>query len=460
MVRSAEQLLLSIQYSSEGLTLAKLLALHPKLARRTVQRWLSQWITQGRIVGVGEGRARRYLAAAESSATAPEFSAAFPHAISLSLDSQEILTYVKRPLMARKPVGYQWNFLESYQPNQSWYLPAPLRRQLWKMGDAGQANLPAGTYGRTILNRLLIDLSWASSQLEGNTYSRLDTRELVEHGHVAANKTAFETQMILNHKAAIELLVENAEVIGCNRYTLFNLHSLLAENLLSNPADEGRIRQHTVEIGQSVYRPLAVPAQISEALDKLLNKASRIIDPFEQSFFMMVHLPYLQPFADVNKRVSRLAANLPLLRANLCPLTFLGVSEAAYSCAILGVYELTRIELLRDLYLWAYERSTQEYVVIKRDLVEPDPVRLAYGVLIKRMVHDVVIRPEQDALTLLQGYLQEHGIPEEKRADVRALVLEELRHLHEGVLVRYGLRPMQLAAWQAKHSVNKGMTDE
>ncbi len=455
MKPSAKQLLLSIQHSPEGLTLAKLLALHPELARRTVQRWLSGSITQRKIVGVGEGRARRYAVATPPSVTAPELSAVFPNAISLSLDSQEIWAYVNQPLMARKPVGYQWDFLESYQPNQSSYLPAPLRRQLWKMGDAGQAKLPAGTYGRTILNRLLIDLSWASSQLEGNTYSRLDTRELLEHGHVATNKTAFETQMILNHKAAIELLVENAEVVGCNRYTLLNLHSLLAENLLSNPADEGRLRQHAVEIGQSVYRPLAVPAQISEALDKLLNKASKITDPFEQSFFMMVHLPYLQPFADVNKRVSRLAANLPLLRANLCPLTFLGVSEAAYSCAILGVYELTRIQLLRDLYLRAYERSTQEYVAIKQDLVEPDPVRLAYGTLIKRMVHDVVVRPEQDALALLEGYLQEHGIPEEKRADVLALTLEELRRLHEGVLARYELRHMQLAAWQARHSVGK-----
>src|SRR5690606_18994468 len=115
---------------------------------------------------------------------------------------------------------------------------------------------------------------------------------------------------------------------------------------------EGRPRQHRVEIGKSVYRPPETPARIAEELDLLLDKLARISDPFEQSFFAMVHLPYLQPFADVNKRTSRLAANLPLIRANLCPLTFLGVPEQAYSRAILGVYELTRVELLRDLYLW------------------------------------------------------------------------------------------------------------
>ena len=108
--------------------------------------------------------------------------------------------------------------------------------------------------------------------------------------------------------------------------------------------------------------------QIEDALEVLLGKANQIEDPFEQSFFMMVHLPYLQPFADINKRTSRLAANLPLFRANLCPLTFLDVPEQAYSRAILGVYEMTRVELLRDLFIWAYERSTQEYLAIKQDL--------------------------------------------------------------------------------------------
>ena len=250
--------------------------------------------------------------------------------------------------------------------------------------------------------RLLIDLSWASSHLEGNTYTLLDTRELIEHGKAARGKALLETQMILNHKAAIELLVENAGAVGFNRYTLLNLHSALSENLLPNPADEGRLRQHVVEIGKSVYRPLSVPAQLDELLDEVLGKASRIDDPFEQSFFAMVHLPYLQPFADVNKRTSRLAANLPLIRANLCPLTFLDVPERAYSRAVLGVYELTRVELLRDLYLWAYERSTQEYLAIRQTLAEPDPLRLAYRDVIRRSVRDIVRRPGEDTLDAIR----------------------------------------------------------
>jgi Fic family protein len=317
------------------------------------------------------------------------------------------------------------------------------------MGKTAQADAPAGTYGRAILNRLLIDLSWASSHLEGNTYSRLDTRELIEHGKVAQGKAVLETQMILNHKSAIELLVENVGTVGFDRYTFMNLHSALSENLLPNPADEGRIRQHAVEIGKSVYRPLSTPQQIDATLDLLLEKASQIVDPFEQSFFVMVHLPYLQPFADINKRTSRLAANLPLFRANLCPLTFVDVPEQAYSRAILGLYELTRVELLRDLYVWAYERSTQEYLAIKQDLTEPDPGRLAYRDIIKQTIREVVTHTGEDALSVIQQSVAEHvGKPD--RENVQALIIEELRRLHEGVLARYGLRPSEFAAWKAR----------
>ena len=371
---------------------------------------------------------------------------AFPTNVAVSADSQDILTYVSQPLPARKPVGYQRDFLDAYQPNVSAYLSAPLRRQLHNMGKTSRMHDAAGTYSRAILNRLLIDLSWASSHLEGNTYSRLDTVALIEHGRTATGKGAIETQMILNHKAAIELLVDNAGTAELNRYLLMNLHSALAENLLPNPADEGRIRQHAVDIGKSVYRPLSTPQQIDETLDMLLGKLNQINDPFEQSFFAMVHLPYLQPFADINKRTSRLAANLPLFRANLCPLTFLDVPEAAYSHATLGVYELTRVELLRDLYLWAYERSTQEYQAIQQDLTEPDPVRLAYRDLIKQTVRDVVQRPQADPLQVIEHALD--PVPQVDRGDVHALLVQELQRLHEGVLARYGLRPSELASWK------------
>jgi fido (protein-threonine AMPylation protein) len=436
----------SILAAEEPISLAELQSLHPDVARRTLQRWLSRLVTEGKLVAIGAGRSRRYTPVQENDSV--EVAESLPTAIPLSADSKDILQYIGLPVESRNPVGYQRDFLDAYQPNLTYYLSEPIRRQLARMGDTRQSSQPAGTYGRAILSRLLIDLSWASSQLEGNTYSRLDTLELIEHGRAATGKAAIETQMILNHKAAIELLIESAEVVDFNRYTILNLHSALSENLLPNPSDEGRIRQHSVEIGSSVFRPLSGEPLISEMLDLLLHKAQQIKDPFEQSFFTMVHMPYLQPFADVNKRVSRLAANIPLIRANLCPLTFVDVPAEIYSRAMLGVYEMTRIELLRDLYLWAYERSTQEYLAIKQQLVAPDPVRLQYREEIKAAVRHVVLRPDVDPVTLLEEVL-DSDIQQVQRTNLAALIIEELRRLHEGVLARYGLRPSEFQKWRA-----------
>lgn len=125
--------------------------------------------------------------------------------------------------------------------------------------------------------------------------------------------------MILNHKDAIEFLVNSVEEIGFNRYTILNLHALLANNLLIDPTAPGRLRHIPVGIEKSVYHPLEMPQLIEEYFDQLLATAAAIKDPFEQAFFTMTQLPYLQPFDDVNKRVSRLAANIPLIKANFSP---------------------------------------------------------------------------------------------------------------------------------------------
>ncbi len=442
-------LLKSVAESTGGLTLVQLLERHPALSRRSAQRMIARLIKDGRVAASGAGRSRRYFADLVLVPVASAYTTdGFPVSIPLSADSRDIVACVDQPLEARRPVGYQRDFLQAYEPNRTWYLPESLLRQLHRMGKTEPAGAPAGTYSRAILNRLLIDLSWASSHLEGNTYSRLDTRALIEHGKVAQGKAAIETQMILNHKSAIELLVQNIDTAGFDRYTLMNLHSALAENLLPNPSDEGRVRRHAVEIARSAYRPLSVPQQVDETLDLLLAKAERIGDPFEQSFFVLAQLPYLQPFADINKRCARLAANLPLFRANLCPLTFLGVAEHAYGRAMLGVYEMTRVELLRDLYVWAYERSTQEYLTIKQDLAEPDPLRLAWRELLRQTVRAVVTQPEKDPFIAIRQAVA-NEVPEAERHAVEALIGDELRRLHAGVLARYGLRPSELQAWEA-----------
>lgn len=139
--------------------------------------------------------------------------------------------------------------------------------------------------------------------------------------------------MILNHKAAIEYLVHDAERVAVNADTVIALHAFLSDGLLADPMACGRLRNRAVEIGASVYLPMALPQRIEELFGIVLGMAAEIEDPFEQAFFLMLHLPYLQPFEDVNKRVSRLAANIPLIKRNLSPLSFIDVPERAYVAA-------------------------------------------------------------------------------------------------------------------------------
>jgi hypothetical protein len=367
--------------------------------------------------------------------------------VPLSDAGREVRNYIRQPIQQRRPVGYNREFVESYRPNESFYLPPEIREHLGRIGRSPAVERPAGTYARDILNRLLIDLSWASSRLEGNTYTRLDTEKLIEKGQVAEGKDRREAQMILNHKAAIELLVQNAEEIGFNAFTFFNLHALLSENLLPNPRDSGRLREAIVGIEGTVFHPLAIPQQIEDYFRLILDKTGMIGDPFEQAFFVMVQFPYLQPFADVNKRVSRLGANISLIKRNLCPLSFVDVPERAYFDGTLGVYELNRVELLRDVFVWAYERSCQRYLAVKQSLPEPDPFRHKYRPALIETVA-AVVRSHRPATEGVVRSVATSLVPASDLDRFVAMALSELEQLHEGNITRYPLRLSEYRTWK------------
>jgi hypothetical protein len=453
---------------ADGLTLAQLEELMRGMAsRRTLQRRLDDWVRDRAIRAQGNRRGRRYFAArtrspaaeaeadgvrsTESAKTPGSTVAATPRdVIPVSDAGKEIEAFVRRPLADRPPVGYRREFLERYVPNETTYLTDALRAHLAELGRTPDDRRPAGTYARDILNRLLIDLSWSSSRLEGNTYTLLDTRELIERGTAAPGKDAKETQMILNHKAAIELLVESADEVGVNRYTITNLHALLADNLLKDPRNAGRLRTTPVAVAGSTYIPTAVPHLIEELFAQLLEKGAAIRDPSEQSFFLMVHLPYLQPFVDVNKRTSRLAANIPLIKRNLVPLSFIDVPEDTYIDALVGVYELNRVELLRDVYLWAYERSVRQYKTVRDSLPEPDAFRLRYRAALSDLVGAAVRRRvplTQKALVPLAA----GRLPREDLKPLVQLALAELQDLHEGNLARFRLTPAEFRQWEQRN---------
>jgi hypothetical protein len=453
----------------EGASVGELMKLDSiSNSRRTLQRRIEELLEKEEITSKGEGRGRRYYGnmqildnsvpryfkpqlgndTLELNEDPAGFETNRSDQIDLSPESQELKKLIHRPLAMREPIGYQAEFLISYIPNQTYYLSAEIRKEMAELGRLGTNELPAGTYLRHILSRLLIDLSWNSSRLEGNTYSLLETQKLLEHGVTADGKNTKEAQMILNHKAAIEMLADQTQEIGFNQYTVCNLHAMLADNLISSQDACGRIRDCAVGISGSVYMPLEIPQVIDEHFREIITKAAMIEDPIEASFFVMVHLPYLQAFEDVNKRTSRLAANIPMVMQNLCPLSFTDVDREDYLCANLAVYELNRIEYLRDLFVWAYRRSCRRYSGLRNQLGEPDPFKFKYRNQMKDTVRDIV----RDSLNAVatEKYIHERAhelIPENEHKLFHLLVASELKSLHMGNIMRYRIRPNEFTHW-------------
>lgn len=428
---------LSIEQILDGLDFA--------IERRTLQRRLKELQKDNRIMVSGYARATRY-ALKEKKETLPKEQ---DDLIPLSSKGKEILKFVTDPVAKRKPVSYNRLFLEDYRPNLDSYLTSEDKEKLAQIGRTQGGNQPAGTYAKQILNRLLTDLSWNSSRLEGNTYSIIDTERLIHEGTPAEDKSLTETQMILNHKDAIEFLVDSsAEETTFSRHIILNLHALLSNNLLPDPAAQGRLRQLAVGITNSVFTPLAIPQLIAEFFDLILEKANLIENPFEQAFFVSVHLPYLQPFDDVNKRVSRLAANIPMNRHNLGPLTFIDVPEEYYVRGLLGIYELNRIELFKDVFMWGYERSAMRYATVRQSLGEPDAFRLQYRDKMRNIILNIVLQKYNKDQVVDFVKSEAKNLPIDDRKKFVEAVETELLGMHEGNYARYRVSLNEFKEWQ------------
>lgn len=270
----------------------------------------------------------------------------------------------------------------------------------------------------------------------------------------SSKKNALETQMILNHKTAIEFMIDNIADLGFSRYCVLNLHAMLSDNILGNSSACGALRNVPVasgpiDTGQSTYEPLQTSAQIDEQFTLVLAKAQAIENPFEQALFTLIHLPYLQPFEDVNKRTARLAANIGLFRNNLCPLSFIDVPVDLYANAMLGIYELKSIDLMRDLFVWAYMRSASRYNAYLQVATKPDPIRIKYRTLVHDLIAQIVMAPmdKSGAIACIREQVQRQ-VPHIDRSRLIEAIETQLMSLHEGNIARFGLRPSQFQAWQ------------
>ncbi|MDB5853335.1 MAG: filamentation induced by cAMP protein Fic [Herminiimonas sp.] len=431
---------------SQPLVSSSELAAATGLSLPSVKRALSKLISDGKIEVVGKARATRYrLRASDAAVAAEEITAPSSSKQTLvsihpewRVESLKSRQKVTQPLGARTPVGYRREFVDSYKPNETFLLPPTLAEELVGLGRL-PGRLPAGTYVRKVLEQLLIDLSWSSSHLEGNRYTILDTEELFKSGEAASDADAV---MLLNHKAAIEFLVDAVPVQGLSLSVIRNLHAVLMQDLLADVASLGAIRDKVVNISGTTYIPVQVPAVLQEMFEQIITKAQRINNPLEAAFFLWVNLAYLQPFEDGNKRLSRVAANIPLMLYNQAPLSFLDVDREDYALAMLGVYEACDVSMAVDLFEWTYRRSQTKYNVVSESLGSPDRFRIKYREALNEAVCMVVRgrQPVTEALVVL-------GLPDEDASKFQKMLAEELSVLAAFNCARYRLGMKETQDW-------------
>ena len=408
-------------------------------SRPTVNRYLENMVVAGDLIRIGKGPATRYQLPAKNrienhrvaNFASPQWS---KEALDLQLSLQQ-------PLGSRTPITYQRHFLENYQPNISHLLPVELANSLYQEGQM-RGQQPAGTYARKILEPLLLDLSWWSSQLEGNRYSVLATEELFKRGRLSGEAVDSDAVMLLNHKAAIEFMVDAVPSYGLTTAVIYNLHSLLMQDLLADVEALGTIRTTIVNITGTTYIPTQIPVLLEEMLTLIIEKARLIKNPIEAAFFMWVHLAYLQPFEDGNKRTSRLSSNIPLMLYNCSPLSFLDVNPQDYSMAMMGVYEQNNSAMAVDLFAWTYRRSVKKYAVMLESLGAPDPLRAKYRELLTEVIQ-AVVREQKSVDEAMQNVVLDGADSELFMAMLR----HELSLLGVHNCARYRLSMAQTEAW-------------
>jgi len=416
-----------------------------QVSRPTINRDLRCLLAAGLLEKQGEGRSTRYLATAAATVALRASPTGSPlvmgsRAFQWSAAAQPLVEALRAPLGTRTPVGYDSGFVNSYLPNQSSLLPPQLATDLYHVGRS-QHQQPAGTYAREVLEQLLIDLSWSSSRLEGNNKSLLDTQQLFELGQQAGPLDE-DTLMLLNHKSAIEFMVDAVPTEGVTVPVIVDLQAKLMRDLLRDARDIGSIRRRVVNIDGSVYTPSSIPTLLEETLHTIIDKVRQIRNPVEAAFFLWVNLAYLQPFADGNKRTSRLSANMPLMLYNCAPLSFLDVERSDYATAMLGIYEQRNVAAAVDLFEFIYRRSIQKYSVLRASLSAPDPIRTKYRQTLNELMQFVVFHGRA-----LEAAFAEVHVDSTDSVALRLIANTELDQLEPYNCARYNLARGMTQRW-------------
>jgi DNA-binding transcriptional ArsR family regulator len=434
MGKAVEEIINVLRAHEQPIPISVLLqSLNDSVSERTLRRWLKKLVEQGQVKASGRLKSTVYSLGEQH----PFF----------SHSALALLSKVNRPIYQREPCTYNEQWLAAYEPNQTYYLTQQQRTTLSKLNASFLEKQPASTYVERIFNRLLVDLSYNSSRLEGNTYTLLETEKLVLTGQASDDKLDAEKIMIINHKEAIKFLINGINRIETNIENIRTIHYLLSEGLVLSK-DAGQIREEVIRVSGTTYIPLESQEQLTILLTRVCQKASRIQDPFEQSFFLLLHVSYLQAFIDVNKRTARLAANITLVRHNLIPVSFNDITKKDYITALIAIYECNDATALAELYVWSYVRSCKYYKATAAAM-GIDILSVRYRPLRRKMMTEIIN-------TLVVGddiasFVNQHAlasVPKEDRDKFVQEMLKELAHLEVFKLAGLGVSVQQFEAWR------------
>jgi DNA-binding transcriptional ArsR family regulator len=312
--------------------------------RTTLYRRLKSLIGDGLIQPSGQGRWTRY---------------ALTQAGKAALGSQ----YFEQPPHLRAPARFNPRVLDEYIPNTTRYLDWDVSAGLQSL-----ARLDVSVSQR-LLEAFLIDLSFASSKMEGSTLSWLETTALIEYGDTAG-KDYESVTLVLAHKDAIRHLIDNR--LSLSTRDVKDLHALVSKGVFPSDASRGKLRERLVSISGSTYSPSDVPSVTREAFEQFCEKAQRIDDPLEAAVFTMLFIPYIQPFEDANKRTSRIAMNIPLLGGNLCPFSFTHLSPQVYLRSMIAFYELNDPSPAVACFNDGYRKGLERFPELRARVEEHD----------------------------------------------------------------------------------------
>lgn len=315
-----------------------------KISIATLKRILQELISAGLVNAIGELKSRRY-----------ELSQAYDIISPINVNQYFEKEIDERTIKSNFNQDLIKNTLGEISVFTTYELD--VLNELQKKFKANSSGLSQSEY-KNELERLAIDLSWKSSQIEGNTYSLLETERLLKDKETAAGKTKDEATMLLNHKEALDFIIAHPGYISpLTISSIEDVHSILVKDL----EIARNIRSRRVGISGTNYKPLENEFQIKEALEDMCNIINSKENVFEKALLALVLISYIQPFSDGNKRTARIVSNAILMNKHYCPISYRTIDSIEYKKAMLVFYEQNNITPFKNIFITQFEFAVNTY---------------------------------------------------------------------------------------------------